>query len=126
MADCVVVSFQTATQFERATNLDIYHITSHYLYKMLAAVAFPSVYLVHRANKLSTISNKFKNNDQAFSCPRIKNLNSVIKGLLNSKEKLTTIKSHKFKSIFTMEEHKEPTYLYAQEPEALKLCTLSM
>ncbi len=26
---------QTATQFERATNLDIYHIARHYLYKML-------------------------------------------------------------------------------------------
>ncbi|WP_209333016.1 hypothetical protein, partial [Lunatimonas salinarum] len=34
MADCVVISCQTATQFERTINLDIYHIACHYLYKM--------------------------------------------------------------------------------------------
>lgn len=38
MSDCVVVTHQTVTQFERASNLDIYHIACHYLYKMLCLV----------------------------------------------------------------------------------------
>jgi len=35
----VVLSCQTAKQFERATDLDIMHFTCHYLYKMLCARA---------------------------------------------------------------------------------------
>jgi hypothetical protein len=37
VADCGILSCQTAMQFERATNLDIKHFTCHYLYKMLPA-----------------------------------------------------------------------------------------
>lgn len=38
MADCVALSCQTTTLFERATNHDIYHIAYHYLYKILCLV----------------------------------------------------------------------------------------
>jgi len=38
--DCVAVACQTATQFERITNLDVSHFAYHYLYKILPKVVF--------------------------------------------------------------------------------------
>ena len=42
---CVVVSYQTATQFKRAKDLNICHFACNYLFKILAIVI---VYVIYK------------------------------------------------------------------------------
>ncbi|MCB0536788.1 MAG: hypothetical protein KDE33_04595 [Bacteroidetes bacterium] len=64
MADCGLLSCQTATLFERATNLEIYHTACHYLYKMLAAgvhllaIEYQSFTIISHLNRSTDVLEK--------------------------------------------------------------------